>query len=212
MPLLRPVSKHWITSCTAETQSVRPARKANSGASPMGFALLGTRCATTTTTVVISLMRNIATLTVETTLVKHLFILSLIIFWIHQNSNTSAELIFGFSWCDASKIEQNLNWITLLPQIFMFLTQTFLAFICCVDPHECLENEFSCDENKCLPSRFKCDGIADCDDATDEENCSAGSILGIKFPLIHFMFYVVFFITGDMFYVQRWFLKKLLKF
>lgn len=89
----------------------------------------------------------------------------------------------------------------------MFLTQTFLAFICCVDPHECLENEFSCDENKCLPSRFKCDGIPDCDDATDEENCPEGSTLGMEFPLIHFMFYVVFFITGEMFYVEWWFVK-----
>ncbi|BET02652.1 LamB [Nesidiocoris tenuis] len=34
----------------------------------------------------------------------------------------------------------------------------------------CLTNEFMCDVNRCIPLSWKCNGIADCNDQTDEES------------------------------------------
>lgn len=36
---------------------------------------------------------------------------------------------------------------------------------------QCEEHEFLCDEVYCLEKRQVCDGIVDCGDSTDEENC-----------------------------------------
>lgn len=35
---------------------------------------------------------------------------------------------------------------------------------------ECSDWEHYCDD-KCLPNSYKCDGLADCYDRSDEENC-----------------------------------------
>ena len=35
----------------------------------------------------------------------------------------------------------------------------------------CSPKEFSCSNGMCFPLRIRCDGVADCDDESDEENC-----------------------------------------
>ena len=37
----------------------------------------------------------------------------------------------------------------------------------------CSDWQFLCaKENKCIPSRWRCDYVSDCDDGTDEQNCT----------------------------------------
>lgn len=49
--------------------------------------------------------------------------------------------------------------------------------ICSCDPsniatRECKEDQFKCDNGRCLPEDYKCDGDNDCDDNSDEDDCS----------------------------------------
>ena len=40
----------------------------------------------------------------------------------------------------------------------------------------CTEDEFKCTDGTCIPYSQKCDGIAQCTDFMDEENCKPRSV------------------------------------
>ena len=42
----------------------------------------------------------------------------------------------------------------------------------CLYFSECLENGFKCTAGNCIPSHQVCDGLANCNDLSDETNCS----------------------------------------
>ena len=44
----------------------------------------------------------------------------------------------------------------------------------------CPSSQFLCDGNRCLFRRMQCDGIVDCWDQTDENNCSGGCVYYIN--------------------------------
>lgn len=37
---------------------------------------------------------------------------------------------------------------------------------------ECAENHFKCGDGKCINTMWRCDGDNDCDDGSDEQNCT----------------------------------------
>ncbi len=39
--------------------------------------------------------------------------------------------------------------------------------------HSCLENYYRCEDSTCILSHYKCDGIWDCPDGSDEDNCTS---------------------------------------
>ena len=36
----------------------------------------------------------------------------------------------------------------------------------------CLSNQFQCSNNECVAGTSKCNGLYECDDKSDEENCN----------------------------------------
>jgi len=43
----------------------------------------------------------------------------------------------------------------------------FITLVCC----SCKEGDHACTDGKCIPQEFVCDGVYDCRDGKDEENC-----------------------------------------
>ena len=43
--------------------------------------------------------------------------------------------------------------------------------MCCLD-QECKENEFQCDNGRCISTNWRCDREDDCNDNSDEVDCS----------------------------------------
>ncbi|XP_048518444.1 basement membrane-specific heparan sulfate proteoglycan core protein isoform X7 [Dendroctonus ponderosae] len=60
------------------------------------------------------------------------------------------------------KIQDNrkLGEVTVSPEDFVFTSF-----------EECAQGEFGCDLNRCLPMSSRCDGLSDCEDETDEQEC-----------------------------------------
>lgn len=46
--------------------------------------------------------------------------------------------------------------------------------------HACIDSEFACDDNLCIRKDSVCDGIADCEDQTDEADCPAPETEGLS--------------------------------
>lgn len=50
-----------------------------------------------------------------------------------------------------------------------------VEYVCDDDPNGCIANcfdeEFSCDDGESIDTQFQCDGIADCEDGSDEDGC-----------------------------------------
>lgn len=42
---------------------------------------------------------------------------------------------------------------------------------CSNDPSACLDEEFECSDSTCIDLSRKCDGVRDCSDGEDEDNC-----------------------------------------
>ena len=45
---------------------------------------------------------------------------------------------------------------------------------------ECANNEFRCADGQCIDLPWRCDDDVDCDDGSDEQNCSKCSVWCIK--------------------------------
>ena len=45
---------------------------------------------------------------------------------------------------------------------------------------ECANNEFRCADGQCIDLPWRCDHDVDCDDGSDEQNCSKCSVWCIK--------------------------------
>jgi len=48
----------------------------------------------------------------------------------------------------------------------------------CEEKWKCLDNEFKCKNGQCISQRHHCNGIFDCGDRSDEENCEKNCKIG----------------------------------
>ena len=53
----------------------------------------------------------------------------------------------------------------------MLHTYKNVCLYLCMFKGGCDSTEFTCDNGDCIPQNYECDGISDCDDKSDEENC-----------------------------------------